>query len=67
MIADVVRAALQVADEVVVVDSGSADDTAALAQAAGARVIRCEWRGNGRQKRIAEDACRHDWLLDLDA
>lgn len=67
MIADVVRAALQIADEVVVVDSGSIDDTVALAEAAGARVIRHEWRGNGRQKRIAEDACRHDWLLDLDA
>jgi glycosyltransferase involved in cell wall biosynthesis len=67
MIADVVRAALQVADEVVVVDSGSTDRTIALAQAAGARVIEQPWLGNGKQKRVAEDACRHDWLLDLDA
>lgn len=67
MIGEVVRAALQVADEVVVVDSGSSDDTVKLAEAAGARVIHREWRGNGFQKRIAEDACRHDWLLDLDA
>ncbi|GAB4527501.1 MAG: glycosyltransferase family 2 protein [Amphiplicatus sp.] len=67
MIADVVRAALQVADEVVVVDSGSTDDTARLAEEAGARVIRQDWLGNGHQKRFAEDQCRHDWLLDLDA
>ena len=67
MIGDVVRAALAVADEVVVVDSGSTDETVALAKAAGARVIAHEWLGNGKQKRIAEDACRHDWLLDLDA
>lgn len=67
MIADVVRAALQAADEVVVVDSGSADETIALASAAGARVVRQDWLGNGRQKRFAEDQCRHDWLLDLDA
>lgn len=67
MIADVVRAALQAADEVVVVDSGSTDDTIALAEAAGARVVRKEWLGSGRQKRFAEDQCRHDWLLDLDA
>jgi glycosyltransferase involved in cell wall biosynthesis len=67
MIADVVRAALQVADEVVVIDSGSSDDTARLAEEAGARVIRHEWRGNGHQKRIGEEACRHDWLIDLDA
>lgn len=67
MISDVVRAARAVADEVVVVDSGSTDDTVALAEAAGARVVRQSWLGNGRQKRFAEDQCRHDWLLDLDA
>ncbi|MEO1135736.1 MAG: glycosyltransferase family 2 protein, partial [Pseudomonadota bacterium] len=67
MIDVVVKAALQVADEVVVVDSGSTDETRRLAENAGAKVIDHEWRGNGHQKRIAEDACRHNWLLDLDA
>lgn len=67
MIADVVRAALQVASEVVVVDSGSTDRTVALAEAAGARVLHQEWLGNGYQKRVGEDACVNDWLLDLDA
>lgn len=67
MIGDVVRSALAAADEVVVVDSGSTDDTPKLAEAAGARVIRREWLGNGRQKRYAEEQCRHHWLLDLDA
>ncbi len=66
-IGDVVRAALEIADEVVVIDSGSTDDTRAIATAAGARVINQPWLGNGRQKRFAEDQCRHDWLLDLDA
>lgn len=67
MIADVVAAALHVADEVLVIDSGSTDDTVALATKAGARIIEQPWLGNGRQKRIAEDAARNDWLLDLDA
>jgi len=67
MIAAVVEAARQVADDVVVIDSGSTDGTKALAEGAGARVIDQTWLGNGRQKRAAEDACRHDWLLDLDA
>jgi len=67
MIADVVKAALELADEVVVVDSGSTDSTIALATEAGARVIHQDWLGSGRQKRFAEDQCRHDWLLDLDA
>jgi len=67
MIADAVRAALQVADEVVVVDSGSTDGTPQIAEKAGARVMRQTWLGNGHQKRVGEEACRHDWLLDLDA
>jgi len=67
MIGEVVCAALQVASEVVVIDSGSTDGTAQIATDAGARVIRHDWLGNGHQKRIGEDACRNDWVLDLDA
>ena len=67
MIADVVKAALTVAREVVVIDSGSTDDTMDIARAAGAHVIEQSWLGNGFQKRCAEDHCRYDWLLDLDA
>jgi glycosyltransferase involved in cell wall biosynthesis len=67
IIARTIDAALTVADEVVIVDSGSTDRTVALAEAAGARVIRQPWLGLGGQKRVGEDACRHDWLLDLDA
>jgi glycosyltransferase involved in cell wall biosynthesis len=66
-IGDVVKAAREVVDEVVVVDSGSTDATVAIAEAAGARVIHQAWLGNGRQKRFAEAQCRHDYLLDLDA
>lgn len=66
-IGEVIRAALQVADEVVMVDSGSKDATLAIATAEGARVVHQPWLGNGGQKRVGEDAARHDWLLDLDA
>ena len=67
MIGEVVRAALQAASEVVVIDSGSTDGTVQIATDAGARVIRHDWLGNGHQKRLCEDACGNDWLLDLDA
>ncbi len=67
LIGEVIRAAQQVAREVVLIDSGSTDRTIAIAEELGARVIREQWRGWGKQKRIAEDACTHDWLLDLDA
>jgi len=55
------------AAEALVVDSGSADDTVALAQAAGARVLHEPWRGFGPQKQLAVAAARHDWVLCLDA
>lgn len=63
----VIRAALQAVDEVVVIDSGSTDNTVDLSHAAGARVVKASWLGGGKQKRIGEDAARNAWLLDLDA
>jgi glycosyltransferase involved in cell wall biosynthesis len=54
-------------DDVVVVDSGSQDGTQELAASYGARVIENPWPGYGLQKRFAEDQCRHDWVLNLDA
>lgn len=67
LIGEVIRAAQQVAREVVLVDSGSTDRTIAVAEELGARVIREQWHGWGKQKRIGQDACTHDWVLDLDA
>lgn len=55
------------ADQVVVVDSGSTDGTQAIARAAGAEVHHRDWTGYGAQKRHAEDLCRHAWRLNLDA
>jgi len=55
------------ATDVVVVDSGSADDTVAVALRAGARVIDHAWEGFGPQKNFAVGQARHDWVLCLDA
>ncbi|MGD9954361.1 MAG: glycosyltransferase, partial [Burkholderiales bacterium] len=54
------------AGEVLVVDSGSTDATADVAAAHGARVIRKEWLGFGRQKQFAVSEASHDWVLCLD-
>jgi glycosyltransferase involved in cell wall biosynthesis len=54
------------AGEIVVVDSGSTDDTAGIARRHGARVEHREWMGFGRQKQHAVALARHDWVLCLD-
>ncbi|MDP2155729.1 MAG: glycosyltransferase family 2 protein, partial [Sulfuricella sp.] len=55
------------ADEIVVVDSGSRDDTREIALKYGARVLHQDWLGFGRQKQFAVEQTRHDWVLCLDA
>lgn len=55
------------ADEIVVVDSGSIDGTPDIAARYGAHVIAHPWAGFGRQKQVAVEAARHDWVLCLDA
>jgi glycosyltransferase involved in cell wall biosynthesis len=55
------------AAETIVVDSGSSDDTAALAARLGARVTRREWAGFGPQKNHAVGLAANDWVLCLDA
>jgi glycosyltransferase involved in cell wall biosynthesis len=65
------RACLQsvpFADDIVVVDSGSTDDTVAIARDCGARVTEtADWPGFGPQKNRALALARGDWVLSLDA
>ncbi len=54
--------------ELIVVDDGSLDGTAALAEQGGARVIRCTPnRGKGAAMRVGIAASRGEWLIFLDA
>lgn len=66
-VTDCVVSLQRVCDEVIVVDSGSQDDTVALAEAAGARVIHQPYLGDGPQKAFAVPQAAHDWILALDA
>jgi glycosyltransferase involved in cell wall biosynthesis len=55
------------ADEIIVVDSGSTDQTAKLAADCGAQVIVRDWPGFAAQKQFATDQAANDWVFSLDA
>jgi glycosyltransferase involved in cell wall biosynthesis len=53
--------------EVLVVDSGSTDETITIAEKLGARVLHHDWEGYGQQKIFAESKCIERWVLNIDA
>ncbi len=55
------------ADEVLVVDSGSQDQTVSIAEFYGCKVISKKWMGYAQQKQYAVDSCCNDWVFILDA
>jgi glycosyltransferase involved in cell wall biosynthesis len=58
---------LSCADEVIVVDCGSTDETVEVARSCGARVLSHPWEGFAAQKNFATSQAEHDWILSLDA
>src|SRR5436190_12428450 len=68
--ADNIRAACESvswADEILVVDSESTDNTRDLAAGCGARVLINPWPGFSKQKQFAVDNATHNWIFSLDA
>jgi glycosyltransferase involved in cell wall biosynthesis len=61
-------ASVSFADQIVVVDSGSTDNTVELARSAGAYVVQTtDWPGFGVQKNRALDLATCDWVFSIDA
>ena len=56
-----------VSDDIVIVDSGSTDETIAICKKFNATVIQTGWDGYGANKNKGIDAARYDWILSLDA
>lgn len=56
-----------VADEIVVVDSGSTDDTVRIASEIADKVVFREWTTYSDQKHYAQELCMNDWVMMDDA
>lgn len=56
------------ADEIIVVDSGSSDDTVSICEQFGAKVVVTDnWQGFGRQKNRALALATQSWVFSIDA
>ena len=66
-IAKCLKAVQAVADEIVVIDSGSTDDTIEVCKEYGARVINLTWSGYSAQKNFGNNQTSLDWILSIDA
>ena len=61
------RSIAPIADEIVVIDSGSTDDTVAIARSFGASVEVTDWAGFGPKKNRALAKASGEWVLSIDA
>ena len=66
-IADCLNSLKAVADELILVDSGSGDQTREIAKNLGAIVIHHPFEGHVQQKNFAAEQATHDLVLSLDA
>lgn len=62
-----VKALLQVAPEVLIIDSNSSDQTGFIARKLGAKVIETEWKGYAGTKNYGNSLATYDWILSIDA
>tara|TARA_B100000700_G_C15002611_1_gene837026 strand:+ start:956 stop:1708 length:753 start_codon:yes stop_codon:yes gene_type:complete len=66
-ISNAIKSVKNIVDEIIIIDSGSTDNTKKICEEMGCKVFYNKWEGFGPQKRKGEDYCKNDWILNLDA
>lgn len=67
VIANTLKSLQGLTDDIVIVDSGSTDDTLTVCRQFNATIIEPGWNGYGSNKNRGINVARHDWILNLDA
>jgi glycosyltransferase involved in cell wall biosynthesis len=62
-----IESVISIADEIIVVDSGSTDKTVEIARKLGANVYYRKFDNYGNQKNYASEKVKYDWILSIDA
>lgn len=66
-IARAIKSLQNVANEIIVIDSGSTDKTVEIVESMGIKVIYNPWEGYVKQKAFGESLCKNNWILNIDA
>ncbi|MFD2672720.1 glycosyltransferase family 2 protein [Marinicrinis sediminis] len=66
-IAQAIQSCQSIADEIVILDSGSTDQTVTIAGKLGCEVVFHPWEGFAKQRNVGADHAMHDWIFVIDA
>jgi len=65
-IEDCLKSLVDVADEIIIIDSHSTDNTLEIAKRYTDKIFQADFEGYGKQKNRATDKATHDWIISLD-
>ena len=67
IIGNTLKSLQDLTDDIVIVDSGSTDETINICKKFNCNIIAVDWKGYGETKNIGNLAAKYDWILSLDA
>ncbi|MEX6686387.1 glycosyltransferase family 2 protein [Danxiaibacter flavus] len=66
-IAECIKSARTISNDIVVTDTGSIDCTTRIAKECGAHVVNATWINYGVARNVGAAMAKHDWIIALDA